>query len=331
MHDDYHNPAHFPGLTEIDKEHVRGLFTDDDDLSDLFPLLGQFLDSNDLGVANDPGPFLRELQGFFVVLLCDAKRKVDTLQDLRKAQKPPSVDTLAIAVERAHSVVADLHHFVWSSEFFKWYISIYQRQAISIRYNELTTHDHPVTDYGRDIPEEELSPDILPPGNEEADDEDLDDEADIGDLAPAFQTLDDIHQSLHPLDGPAHKTYTWLRLVTSTFHHTLRFKRTTPGAPMKLDFQVIKYPMSDKMMKPWKDTVAELAGDPETEKQMLAALRSKADGNRKFTPFRPGGPNLKFNGRAHCEAVLGCLHSLAKRNHDISWVGNHPLSLITDD
>lgn len=315
-------PTNFPQLTNIDKEHVLGLFADDDDLADRFPLLGQFVDGDDLCIPTDPRLFLREFHEFFVFLLCDAKQKVDTLKDLRKAQTPASVDTMTIEVERAHSVVADLHHFVWNSEFFKWYISRYQSQAISIRYGELTRRDHPVPDLGRDLHEDESMADVRSSATGDADDDDQDDEAEMGELPTEFQTIEDLLQSLHPVDGPAHKTCSWLRLITSTFHHALGFKRTTFGLAMKLDFQVIKYPMSDKMMKPWEEIVAELAGDAEIEKEMVNALRSKADGDGKFTPFLPNGPKLKFAGRAHCEAVLGCLHSLAKRSQNISWVSN---------
>lgn len=328
--DGVHIPADIPDLTAIDKEHLRGLFSDDDDLGDRFPLLEKLLESNDPSFRNTPGPFLQELQGFFVVLLCEGKRNFDALQALRTQIAPPSADALAFAVERAQSVVADLHHFVWSSEFFTWYISVYQCQAISRRYVELTRAKNPVSEGEQDILEAEPVADTQPTVSENADDDDenQDNEAEIGDFAPNFQTSDDLLKSLHPLYGPAHKTYSWLRVVTSTFHHTLRFKRSTPGAPPTLDFQVITYPMSDKVLKPWQETVAELAGDPETEEKILRLLRSKADGNRKFAPFRPGG-TLNFNGRAHCEAVLGCLHSLAKRRQDISWVGRQSLLLLS--
>lgn len=327
--DGVHNiPADFPDLTAIDKEHLRGLFSDDDDLVDRFPLLEGLLDSNDSSFRNNPAPVLHELQGFFVVLLCEAKGNFDELETLRTQKTPPSADILAFAVERAQSVVADLHHFVWNSDFFTWYITVYQCQAISGRYAELTKPKNSVPEPEQDILEAEPMADIRPTVNEDADadDENQDIEAEIGDIAPDFQSSDDLRRSLHPLYGPAHKTYSWLRVVTSTLHHTLRFKRTKPGVPLKLDFQVITYPMSDKILKPWQETVAELAGDPETEKKILHLLRSKADGNRKFAPFRPGG-TLQFNGRAHCEAVLGCLHSLAKRQQDISWVGNQSLVL----
>lgn len=311
--DGVHNiPDNIPDLTAIDKEHLRGLFYDDDDLVDRFPLLEKLLDSNDSRFRNNPDPFLQELQGFFVVLLCEAKRNIDTLATLRLNRKPPSADALKFAVKRAQRVVADLHHFVWKSDFFIWYISDYQCQAISQQYVELNRRK-------KRVPEREQ--DIL-----QADAHDQDNEAEIGDLAPDFQTSDDLLKSLHPLFGPAFKTYCWLRRVTCTVHHTLRFKRSTPGAPLTLNFQVITYPMSDTMLKPWQETVAELAGDAETEKKILDALRRKADENWKFAPFRPGG-TLTFNGRPHCEAVLGCLHSLAKRRQDISWVGRQSLLL----
>lgn len=313
-------PADFPELTDMDKEHLRGLFADDDDLDDRFPLLQQYLDSRDSRIGKNPGPLLQELHGFFVVLLCEAKRNLDALRDLRNGKSPPTADNMSFAVERAYSVVADLHHFVWNSEFFKQYISVLQSQAISVRYLELTQPNDPHPKHEQEITEEEeLMADLQPTVIEDADDEDADEEAGIGDLEPDFQTVDDILLSLNPLTGPAHKTYSWLRVVTSTFHHTVRFKRTTFGTRLKLDFQVIKYPMSDKMMKPWQETVAELAGNADNERKILDLLRSKADRNRKFTPFRPGG-TLRFNGRAHCEAVLGCLHSLAKRQQDVSWV-----------
>ncbi|KAL0634869.1 hypothetical protein Q9L58_006229 [Maublancomyces gigas] len=315
---EYNVPADFPDLTELDKEHLRSLFAfADDDLADRFRFLKQFLYRDDSHISDNPRPFLQDLHGFFVLHLCEVKRNFDALKDLRGGKTPPSVRTLAHAVQRARGVVEDLHHFVWNSEFFKWYITVYQRQAISARYIELTRPKSPALEHEQDIPGEGLADDIQRTVNEDADDEDQDNEAEIADFAPDFEMTGDL---LHPLDGPADKIYSWLRVVTSTFHHTLRFKRTMPDAALNLDFQVIKYPISDGMMKDWQETVAELAGDAKTEKEIINVLSSKADGNRKFTPFRPGS-TLKFNGRAHCEAVLGCLHSLAKRGQDISWTG----------
>lgn len=183
---------------------------------EIFPLtlLGQFVDDDSLCIPTDQRLFPREFHDFFVFLLCNAKQKVDTLKDLPKAQTPASVDTMTIEVERAYSVVADLHHFLWNSEFFKRYISLYQRQAISIRYGELTRREYPVPNLVPDFHENEPMADVQSSAPVNAGDDDQDDEAEMDDFPTEFQTIDDLLQPLHPLDG---KTYSWLRLITSTF------------------------------------------------------------------------------------------------------------------
>lgn len=41
---------------------------------------------------------------------------------------------------------------------------------------------------------------------------------------------------------------------------------------------------------------------------------------RNFNILRHPEPGLLFQRLAHSEVVLACLHSLSKRNEDISWV-----------
>lgn len=307
---------------------MQGLFEDDDDLAERFPLLEQFVESDELRVPADLGPFLREFYEYFVFLLSESKQQVENLALHRKEDTPPSAGTLRTQVGRANDVIGDLHYFVWSSDFFAWYISRCQRMAISFRYIELSKRPSPsptpklereVGVDERDDCEDEAMPNRNSTSTVEVGQVE-DDEGEIGDFPTEFETNEDLIKSLHPQHGPAYKCYNWLRLVTSNTHHAARFKRNSPDIATKLDFQVIKYPMSDRIMKPWEETIAEIAGDKGLEKKMINALRAKADGNKKFRPFLPNGPGLKFLGRAHCGAVLACLHSLAKCSQNIDWV-----------
>lgn len=314
----------FPGLTEMDKAHLQGLFADDRSLAGRFPLLGQFAKSDGLRVPADLGPFLREFYEYFVLLLSKSKQQVENLALHRGGgDTPPSARTLRVQVRQADYVIGDLHYFVWSSDFFAWYISQCQCMAISFRYIELSKRPNPTPKLEREVGvderddcEDEAMPNrsTIEAGQVE------DDEGEMGDFPTEFETNKVLIKSLHPQHGPAYKCFNWLRLITSNIHHAARLKRKSPDIAMKLNFQVIKYPMSDRIMKPWEETIAEIAGDEGLEKKMIGALRAKADGNKKFRPFLPNGPGLKFLGRAHCEAVLACLHSLAKRNQNINWV-----------
>lgn len=317
-------PNNFPGISEMDKQHIQGLFNDDLSLGKQFPLLEQFLDDDGVYLPADLASFLHEFYHFVILLLRESKKQVDSLHMLRKNHVPPVVETLRANVRRAHGVFGDLHHLVWNSKFFKWYITQWQGKPISRRYAELMKRPPSAPDVLRDIPEDEPMDDSGFLITENSDDDESEPE-EIGEFATEFETVEDKVKFLNSLYGPAHKTYSWLCLVTSAVHHAMRFKRTTPGPKMKLDFQVIKYPMADLMMKSWEEMISEVAGDPVLERKMLDALRDKAgEKGSRFSAFLLPGPERKFKGRAHCEAVLGCLHSVAKRDQSMSWVSFFP-------
>lgn len=68
----------------------------------------------------------------------------------------------------------------------------------------------------------------------------------------------------------------------------------------------------------------------------MQTLRDASANNKKFNVFHPNGPTLKFKGQAHCEAVLGCLYTLANGGGgDISWVcllsPSHDLRLTSNE
>lgn len=298
-------PVDFPGVLGTDKFRLRGMLLKNDDLRKSFPLLRAFV--NPVRPSPDtacPLPLLTEFHGFFVWLLREAKRNVEALHLVRENSDPPSVTTLSKQVRWAYGILEDLHYLVWRSKLFDWYILKYQRQSISDHYgssSEVNDDDDAFLDKAGSVASEELDQDQ---SNEQ--------EGDSADPANSKQEV-----------GPADQIYSWLRLVTSTVQHAHRFQRATPGPRTKLDFQVVTYPKSDEMMRPWLETIAELGGGKDRQKKILDALGKKPE----FAGFVTGNQPMKFNGRAHCEAVLGCLHSLAKCGENLTWARSPHTSL----
>lgn len=208
-----------------------------------------------------------------MLLLSKSKQQVENLALHRGGDTPPSAGTLRIQVRQANYVIGDLHYFAWSSDFFAWYISQCQCMTISFRYIELSKRPNPTPKLEREVGvvderddcEDEAMPNRNSTSTIEAGQVE-DDEGEMGDFPTEFET-NNLIKSPHPQHEPAHKCYNWLRLVTSNIHHAARFKRNSPGIAMKLDFQVIKYPMSDRVMKPWEETIAEISGDKGLEKK----------------------------------------------------------------
>lgn len=312
-------PVDFPGVLEPDKFRLRGMLLKNDDLRKSFPLLRAFV--NPVRPSPDtacPLPLLTEFHGFFVWLLREAKRNVEALQLVRENSDPPSATTLSKQVRWAYGILEDLHYLVWRSTLFDWYFLKYQRQSISDHYgssSEDDDDDDASLDNVGSVANEELDQDqnYDQNGGDFPTDFEMDvDQADSADPANPEQEVD-----------PADQIYAWLRLVTSTVQHAHRFQRSTPGPRTQLDFQVITYPKSDRMMRPWLETIAELGGGEDRQREILDALGKK----REFAGFVTRNRTMMFNGRAHCEAVLGCLHSLAKRGENLTWVRNPHTSL----
>lgn len=299
-------PVDFPGFSELDMACLNDLLPNDRALANHFPLLLAFVDPARLSpnLASSLA-LLVEFHWFFLWLLRRSRQRVEALHNLGKCDDPPPVKTLVFLVESALSSFQDLHYFVWESKFFGWYISKYRRLSISDRYAFLCRDDGQTASVASEHP-----------------DQDENDELNGGDFPTEFETAGNDEDSADPTtaeqDSTADQIYSWLRLVTSTVQHTLRFHRTTPGPRMQLAFQVINYPKSEKIMKPWQETIAEIGGYKEREIEILNILRR----HRNFANFVKENKPMKFTGRAHCEAVLGCLHSLARRGQNLTWVRN---------
>lgn len=110
----------------------------------------------------------------------------------------------------------NLHHFVWSSKFFKWYISRTRGLSIARRYAELTKRTTSAPDLGRDLALSEPVASYQPSIAEESGDEcqsnpvanrqqnttqHCDDEGYEGDIdfLTAVEAVEDLLLSLHPL------------------------------------------------------------------------------------------------------------------------------------
>lgn len=301
----YYEPVNFPGFSRTDKIRLRGMLLKNDDLAEQFPLLDAFVDPARRSPATASSlPLLREFHGYFLWLLRELKEKVQVLDSMRSSDSGPSSTRLGREVEWAHGIFEDLHYFVWMSKFFDWYILKYQRLSISdLHANTSSDSDNESEDQASSQASQ-----------------DHDEEREEGDFPTDFEAAPDHEDSAAPAPekqkGPADQIFSWLRLVTSTVQHARHFRRITPGPPIQLDFQVITYPKSDKMMKPWIDTIAELGGGEARQIEVLDVLSK----NPEFASFITKKRLMKFPGRAHCEAVLGCLHLLAKRGEDLTWV-----------
>lgn len=303
-------PLDFPGFSRTDMIRLRGMLLKDDELAEDFPLLGAFVDpARPFPPDASSLPLLQEFHRYFICLLRESKRQVEVLDSLRSRNSCPPSALLGRQVEWAHGICEDLHYFVWHSKFFDWYILKYQRLAIAdLHANSSNDNDNEGDDQASSQANQDSN-------------QGYDDEREEGDFPTDYESAPNHDDSTDPAQpekqkSPAYQVISWLRLVTSTVQHTHRFRRTTPGPRIQLDFQVITYPQSDKMMKPWMETIAELGGGGERQIEILNVLSK----NSEFTSFITKKRLMKFSGRAHCEAVLGCLHSLAKRGENLNWV-----------
>lgn len=310
-------PADFPGFSGTDRIRLRSILLKGR-LAKLFPLLKAFVDPTRPSSNSDSSlALLIEFHQCFLWLLRESKLEVEALGSLRsRSRGPPSTTVLEEEVERAYGIFEDLHYFVWRSRVFDWYILKYQRLSITGLHAIIKSSNKE-----DDNDDDECIDEARSQASEDSD-QDQNDEREDGDFPTEFETAANDANTADPVTpekqkGPADQIYSWLRLVTSTVQHARRFYRTTPGPRIQLDFQVITYPKSDKMMKPWMETIAELGGGEPRQIKILDALSK----HKEFASFVTK-KQMKFHGRAHCEAVLGCLHSLAKRGENLTWVRN---------
>lgn len=324
-------PVDFPGFSRSEKFCLSGMLLKTDDLLGCYPLLrGLVHPFRPSPHTPDPLPLLTEFHGFFMSLLREAKRSVEALHLLHvpKGRGPPSATTLMDQVEWAYTIFEDLHYIVWRSDLFNWYILRYRRQSISDQYI-ISKEDDDDGDGDDDDDDDDASLEKTGSVSDEELEQDQNYEQEGGDFPTDFETDTDQADFADPANpkqevSPADQVYSWLHLVTSTVQHARRFQLTTPGPGIQLDFQVITYPKSDKMMRPWLETIAALGGGKDRQMEILDKLAKK----REFARFVTRGETMKFRGRAHCEAVLGSLHSLAKRGESLTWVYNPHLSAL---
>lgn len=257
----------------------------------------------------DPLQWLPEFHRFFVWFLKIVYGEVKLLKKLRlgkviRAALPGN------AIKHAFGNLVVLKFFSWQSDFFASYISAAfatgtcgpDDTAAKTTPAELTSgqeKDVFLSDHG--VGESQTA--------DEEEDLGLDISTEFEGQTSATTPLEDIHPCVLEL-----------RLVTSNIRHIETLLNRAPRSRFR--FHVIQYAPSGQLLKPWRELVQELFPREALRKAILKTLEDTP--GDAFQYFRPGGPPLIFKGQAHCEAVLGCLFSLTKRDEDITWVPLHP-------
>lgn len=295
-----------PSLT--DRTAVEIILLRNGDAANLHPGLDRYLTSANLTPPAAPFKLL-DFHRFFLWFLSIVSDQVKALNKLRKQSRAPQ-DFPRDTISLAYNNLAHMQYFAWESEFFAFYIE----RANPARIPPIV-EDAPLEDF-----EGNLSIKGGAPEGESQDDIDLEEkqhreeEVDRLDISTEYETGQDQRSSTTPL--PVHPCVLELRLITSNIQHLITLLGKSPLKSFEL--QVIQYPRSDRRAKPWRDLVDELFPEKTVRDRVLHALIEGT--GWKFNIFRSDTPVPRFNGQAHCEAVLGCLYSLATRDEDISWV-----------
>jgi hypothetical protein len=244
-------------------------------------------------LPDDPALLLVQFHDFFAWFLGAISSELSMLAALRKRSNRPE-QLPSQEIFRARRKISALRYFTWGSDFFFDYVR-------SVLASDLTVPDTSELEQGGSNTEEGL---------------------DEGpDIATEFETEDGPEEKSEVPSSLTHRALSDLRLITSNFQHIDLLKSGNYSfRGHEIRFRILKYPRADRNhLKPWRDVIADLF-DQTTAEQVIEALSDKATVDKRFNVFLPNGPLLRFNGQAHCEAVLGCLHVLANCNSDTSWV-----------
>lgn len=259
-------------------------------------------------VTSSPGPStppsIKIYHQFIVWLISTLVKEIEQLRDLQKpprAKAPEKLPTLVIKSAILHLEI--LQYLAWSSDFLNQYI-----EKVS-----------PPRDSGGLKPSPDNNSDNTSQVAIEPEDDEL-----AGDVWTEFETGEDT-TSQQP--SMVHPWILELRLITSNIHQLQSlFRRLPLSEPLSFSFQMLQSSKSGNDLKPWRALVHELFPNSDEESEVLRALESLGNNrNQKFSIFRANGPALEFRGQAHCEAVLGCLYTLARMDAatDISWVTSY--------
>lgn len=256
----------------------------------------------------DPQEWLPEFHRFFVCFLRILIGEIKRLTKLRDSKVIP-LDLPRSQIKHACNNLGLLEYFSWQSPLFAHYISAVF--APSIR----DPHD-----IATNVAAVRLSSDLeeavqleSTPGTSEKEPET--EETDELDISTEYETSELQESVTIPWDDP-HPCILELRLISSNIQNLDRLISRTPRSRFR--FQVIQYAPAGRSLMPWRDLIEVLFPELQHRKAILHALANTPGDD--FSYFRPGGAVLEFKGQAHCEAVLGCLFSLAKRGEDNTWV-----------
>lgn len=300
-----------------DRVRIRAILSTNQDGAKSHSVLHSFL-------RDHPGAsraWLPEFHRFFTWFLRIVIQDVTQLREQRASILAP-VGLPESQINRAYNNLAVLKFFSWESDFFAVYISEVFKPVILDPANVAD-----IADVGllSGLEETVLLGSL---GEKEPEKESLKDEGenDMGlDISTEYETGAEQGPMTTALWGePPHPCILELRLISSNVQNLNKIVRRAPPRS-RFRFQVIQYAPSGQLLKHWRDLIHELFPQPELRTKILQTLAETPGGQFKY--FRPGGPDLKFHGQAHCEAVLGCLFSLAKRGEDTSWVILHSYSL----
>lgn len=297
-----HMTQTFGSLTDVDRNKITvALYRDNEGQK----LHGQLYDY----LTNSPGelapPSLELHHKFFTWLLSTLADEIEQLRKLQQASEPPEkLPVLLIKSAMLHLDI--LQYLAWQSVFFSEYIETVRPRGSG---------------------GQEVSPDNYIDTTRQVPSEDEDEEL-ADDMWTEFETGED--RPTDPNSQPLPVPHPWileLRLITSNIHQLKHLLGRLPlREPLSFSFQLIQYAKSDDRLKPWRELVQELFPNTDEGNDVLRALEMLGSNrNRQYSMFRRNGPTIKFRGQAHCEAVLGCLYTLARseRTTDIRWVTLH--------
>lgn len=284
-----------------DLHKVRAILATNENGRKLHTALYKFLEHP----AVDSRLWLPEFHKFFKWFVKIIVADVKQLKQLGLSRNAP--DTLRESfIDHVFNNLAMLQFFSWDSSFFKSYI--HEAFSTSIIIPEVVAEELP-SELQQAVPQGTRQENTV-------EDSETQDENDMGlDISTEFETGNE-QASVTTTSEGIDPCLLELRIISSNIQNLDRLLSRAPRSHFR--FQVVQYAPSGMLMKPWREVIKELFPQPTLARGVLQALEDMP--GKQFKYFRSNGPVLKFAGQAHCEAVLGCLFSITKRDEDSSWV-----------
>lgn len=301
---DHHVTQTLGTLSNAERDKITVALYRDNAGQQLHGNLSDFL-TNPAGQIEPPNFVL--WHQYFTCLIFQLSNEIEELSTFRAQDDPPDKSPVQL-IRRAILHLDILEYLAWESPFFAEYIGPFRPSRKS---------PEPTSGSG-------IRP-TSPIRTEPEEDDESDDTG--GDIWTEFETGEDRQTDANSQPPPVlHPWILELRLITSNVHQLKYLLGRLPlPKPLSFSFKVLHYGRSGPALKPWRELIHELFPNDDEEKEVLRNLENLADNrNRKYKIFHSQGPELVFRGQSHCEAVLGCLYTLARKEHgeDISWVSH---------